>query len=143
MSMHLTSPALSTTRTGRRRKKMTQGQLTRLNQQWREHNQFLKRMKMEQMTFDQFVDHVQGKSTPKKFKAAKLVAAPADGFVSSKQKYPSLNLDATQLGNAGARKPENVYTGDRLIGIAVMHKSCLVPVFSREDAVEISKMRRG
>jgi len=40
-------------------------------------------------------------------------------------------------------KPEpKVYTGDRLIGIAVMHKSNLVPVFRSEDAKEIANMRR-
>ena len=34
------------------------------------------------------------------------------------------------------------YTGDYLIGIATMHKSNAVPVFSYEDAIDISKMRR-
>jgi hypothetical protein len=41
-----------------------------------------------------------------------------------------------------AKKP-NVYTGDRLLGIATMHKSNSVPVFSQEDAIEIATMRRG
>ena len=36
-----------------------------------------------------------------------------------------------------------VYTGDKIIGIATMHKSNAVPVFSDEQAVEISRMRRG
>jgi hypothetical protein len=36
-----------------------------------------------------------------------------------------------------------VYTGDKVLGIATMHKSNAVPVFRAEDAVEISKMRRG
>jgi len=36
-----------------------------------------------------------------------------------------------------------VYTGTKVIGIATMHKSNAVPVFCAEDAVEISKMRRG
>lgn len=35
-----------------------------------------------------------------------------------------------------------VYTGTRLIGIATMHKSNMVPVFSIEDAKDISRMRR-
>ena len=34
-----------------------------------------------------------------------------------------------------------VYTGDAMIGIATMHKSNAVPVFSSEAAQEISKMR--
>ena len=40
-------------------------------------------------------------------------------------------------------KPEpKVYTGNRLIGIATMHKSNMVPVFNHDDAKEIAKMRR-
>ena len=34
------------------------------------------------------------------------------------------------------------YTGVNMIGIAQMHKSNAVPVFSEEDAVAISNMRR-
>ena len=36
-----------------------------------------------------------------------------------------------------------VYTGTKVKGIATMHKSNAVPVFSNEEAVEISRMRRG
>jgi hypothetical protein len=36
------------------------------------------------------------------------------------------------------------YSGERkLLGIAIMHKSNLVPVFDKESAEEISKMRRN
>jgi hypothetical protein len=35
-----------------------------------------------------------------------------------------------------------VYTGDKIIGIAAMHKSNLVPVFNDEAAKEVSSMRR-
>lgn len=35
------------------------------------------------------------------------------------------------------------YTGENLLGIAVMHKSNLVPVFKAQDAVDIARMRRG
>ena len=36
-----------------------------------------------------------------------------------------------------------VYTGTKVKGIATMHKSNAVPVFSDEEAIEISRMRRG
>lgn len=36
-----------------------------------------------------------------------------------------------------------VYTGTKVLGIATMHKSNAVPVFAAEEAIEISKMRRG
>ena len=41
------------------------------------------------------------------------------------------------------KRDRNVYTGTSMIGIATMHKSNSVPVFSTENAKEISKMRRG
>lgn len=48
------------------------------------------------------------------------------------------------IGSGIAAKPEpKVYTGKNLMGIATMHKSNMVPVFSSQDAEDISKMRRG
>lgn len=35
------------------------------------------------------------------------------------------------------------YTGTKILGIATLHKSNAVPVFSQDEAVEISRMRRG
>ena len=54
--------------------------------------------------------------------------------------YPSVDTG----GNA--TKPiehDKVYTGTKMIGVAVMHKSNSVPVFSADSAKEITKMRRG
>ena len=43
-----------------------------------------------------------------------------------------------------AKKEAKVYNGKRkLLGIATMHKSNLVPVFDKESAEDIAKMRRG
>lgn len=41
------------------------------------------------------------------------------------------------------KKPIQQYTGDAMIGIGQLHKSNAIPVFSQEDAIDISKMRRG
>ena len=54
------------------------------------------------------------------------------------QDIPSLST--TLCNTSKVESPE--YTGDKLIGIAVMHKSNLVPIFSSEEAESISKMRR-
>jgi len=40
------------------------------------------------------------------------------------------------------KAPDKVYTGTKIKGIGTMHKSNAVPVFSDEEAIEISKMRR-
>lgn len=44
-------------------------------------------------------------------------------------------------GNATMKAPK-VYTGTKVKGIATMHKSNAVPIFSDEEAVDISRMRR-
>lgn len=53
--------------------------------------------------------------------------------------YPSLGThQGTCTKSEGVR-----YTGTAMMGIATLHKSNAVPVFTQEDAVEISRMRRG
>lgn len=53
---------------------------------------------------------------------------------------PSLGIS----GSGTCAKPvSRSYTGTAILGIATLHKSNAVPVFSQEDAVEISRMRRG
>jgi hypothetical protein len=43
-----------------------------------------------------------------------------------------------------AKREDKVYNGKRkLLGIATLHKSNMVPVFDKESAIEIAKMRRG
>ena len=42
-----------------------------------------------------------------------------------------------------AKKDVQQYTGTAMLGIGQLHKSNAIPVFSKEDAIDISKMRRG
>lgn len=39
-------------------------------------------------------------------------------------------------------KPNQQYTGDKVKGITVMHKSCLQPVFTNQEAIDAAHMRR-
>ena len=55
--------------------------------------------------------------------------------------YPSRDTGHSGVVTTGVKK--YTYTGDKMLGIAVMHKSNLVPIFTEENAVEVSKMRRG
>ncbi len=52
---------------------------------------------------------------------------------------PSLD---SGVGNATKPVEGKRYTGDKLIGIATMHKSNAVPVFQADDCVALSAMRR-
>lgn len=45
-------------------------------------------------------------------------------------------------GGVCAKPEQKIYTGSKIKGIGTMHKSNAVPIFSDEEAVEISKMRR-
>lgn len=57
---------------------------------------------------------------------------------------PKQHIPSRDTGVAVAARPEDkIYTGTAMLGVATMHKSNSVPVFSQEDAVEISRMRRG
>ena len=56
-------------------------------------------------------------------------------------RYPS--LDTGHMGAVTTGVKKYAYTGDKMLGIAVMHKSNLVPIFTEENAVDVSRMRRG
>ena len=59
----------------------------------------------------------------------------------TKRKMPRTSDKITKM--SGRTEPQQ-YSGERkLLGIAIMHKSNLVPVFDKETAEEISKMRRN
>ena len=50
----------------------------------------------------------------------------------------------SRVTEGGSTAPvHKVYTGTKILGIGTMHKSNAVPIFSDEEAVEISRMRRG
>jgi hypothetical protein len=52
------------------------------------------------------------------------------------------HIKSVDTGGNATLKPSKVYTGTKVKGIATMHKSNAVPVFSDEEAVDISRMRR-
>lgn len=41
-----------------------------------------------------------------------------------------------------AAKPQQHYTGTAILGVATMHKSNAIPIFTEEHAKEVSAMRR-
>jgi hypothetical protein len=51
------------------------------------------------------------------------------------------SLDTGHIG-AISSKQSPKYTGTKVLGIGTMHKSNAVPIFSDDEAVEISSMRR-
>lgn len=54
-------------------------------------------------------------------------------------RIPSLS---TGEANTGTYKASPVYTGTKMIGVTIIHKSCLQPVFTQQEAVDAASMRR-
>jgi hypothetical protein len=52
------------------------------------------------------------------------------------------HLKSVNTGGNATLAPAKVYTGTKVKGIATMHKSNAVPIFSDEEAVDIARMRR-
>ena len=84
-------------------------------------------------------DEIVKKYEPKKQVKYKAVTwQPSKPYIRETPHFPSLN---TSGGSATKAEPK-VYTGDKVLGIATLHKSNAVPVFNSQEAVDISKMRR-
>jgi len=129
---------LTSTSTRRRVTKMTKARRARLESDLIEHNKFLKSIHQPKMTFDQYVDYVEGRN---KRPQVSMPVKKVEPYRRETKAIPSLNTYGTQ--DSCSKKPVTMYTGDKLLGIAIMHKSNLVPIFSAEEASEVSRMRRG
>lgn len=116
--MHLMGPQFNTNGSGKRK-------LTAKQEQAKlEHEAWLKKNGV----------HPSQLQTQKRGKMRKLFSQPVEKL--SEGSFQSAGL-------TGSKKEEKQYTGDKLIGIAVMHKSCLQPIFSKESAKDSANMRRG
>ena len=130
--MHLLPPMYSTTGKKKGKKKFASAEHARkareLDESWKE---LQKRWGIEQ--------------EEKKRKRA-LTAEPLKGNYSLSTPVGRTNTNHIKSLNSGAGVATlvapKVYTGDKVKGIATMHKSNAVPVFSDEQAVDISRMRR-
>jgi hypothetical protein len=128
--MHLHHPALSLNGKKKGRVKFKSAEAKRehdrLEQEWQD---LLKRQGAEQ----------EAKRQRRAMSAEPLtyrLSAPAGR--GNTNHIPSLNSGA----GVATLAPAKIYSGNKILGIATMHKSNAVPVFSNEEAVEISKMRR-
>ena len=129
--MHLHHPSLSLTGKKKGKKKFASAEHARkareLDESWKE---LQKRWGIE-------AEEKKRKRamTAEPLKGNYSLAVPADR---STAHIKSLGQD----NGVAALSPAKVYTGTKVKGIATMHKSNAVPVFSDEEAVDISRMRR-
>lgn len=77
----------------------------------------------------------------KKRLAASSASHLVAGFTPPRGRGPAIPSKGDSSGVA--TKPESkMYTGTNVMGISIVHKSCLQPVFSEEQAKDFANMRR-
>ena len=131
MTMHLAHPALSMG--GKRKGKVkfrnsAEAQKARqLDAEWKE------------------LQAKWGVEAEEKKRKRALAAEPLQYKLSAPAGRETQRIASRDTGHSGAVRTKDIpqYTGTKIIGIGTMHKSNAVPIFSDEQAVEISTMRRG
>lgn len=129
MTMHLLPVYYTTTSTRKRRKKKTSPAKTlREAELLREHEKFLKKHGVSR---EQLAEKKANRSST------------AEKISTTSFAPEKVSLSNNVAGIAAKREP-NKYTGKRkLLGVATMHKSNMVPVWDERSAIEIARMRRG
>ena len=126
MSMHLVGPYMTTTQYSRKKKKPNAKQ-ARANA---EHEKWLRKRGVHPEQLE-----------AKKKKNANVSILSVPDYSSDRPTIPTSDVIP---GGSTAPKERLVYSGERrLLGVATMHKSNMVPVFDSKDAKDIAKMRRG
>ena len=86
----------------------------------------------------------QGVAAEEKKRRRALAAEPlVYNLTGATDRAGTAHIPSRDTGGVAVLAPPKVYTGTKVKGIATMHKSNAVPVFSDQEAIEISKMRRG
>lgn len=129
MSMHLEGPWLSTT--GKRKGK----------QKFRNAEQARKARELEESW--KALQKKWGAEAEERKRKRGLEAPVMSPVVNKPYRRETAQINSLPFTAGPCTKaPEKVYTGDKILGIGTMHKSNAVPIFSDQDAKDISKMRR-
>ena len=131
MSMHLEGPWLSTTGKRKGKKKFASAEHARkareLDESWKE---LLKR---------------QGLELEEKKRKRAMSAENLNSVYSLKipeGRNTTAHIKSVDTGGNATLAPAKVYTGTKVKGIATMHKSNAIPIFSDEQAIDVARMRR-
>ena len=130
--MHLEGPWLSTTGKKKTKRKFASAEHARkareLDESWKE---LQKRWAVE----------IEDKKKKRAMSAGSLSESYSLKIPEGRNTTSHIKSRGDGTGSA-TLAPAKVYTGTKVKGIATMHKSNAVPVFSDEEAIDISKMRR-
>jgi len=131
MSMHLEGPWLSTTGKRKGKKKFASAEHAKKS---REQEESWKELQKRWCVEAEEKKRQRGLSAPSLSSSYSLKIPEG--------RNTTAHIKSVDTGGNAVLKPSPVYTGTMVKGIATMHKSNAVPVFSDEQAVDISKMRR-
>ncbi len=132
MSMHLEGPWLSTTGKKKGKKKFASAAAAKKSRELDESWKALQK----KWQFD-----IDEKKKKRALEARPLSSLYSLSIPKGRDTTAHIKSLDTGLGNA-TLKPAKQYTGTKVKGIATMHKSNAVPIFSDEEAQDIAKMRR-
>ena len=122
MTMHLAPIYVSTVNHGKSKRKANKKQQRSIS----EHEVWLRKRGLAD-------DQIQARKTKN------TVSLSEPGMYIRKPDLPPVS---NYVGN-GYKREEKTYTGTFIKGVAVTHKSNIVPVTNQKQAEEISRMRRG
>ena len=139
--MHLV-PGMTNLVTKKSKVKITKARMLELKEEHRLHNKKYKNdkhlKKLMVMDFDTYLKFRFGKLKYKKKDRGEYKGEPMINNRVSQSK-----TETKVEPHVCAKKEPKVYDGERkLIGIGILHKSNLVPIFDEEHAKDLSKMRR-
>ena len=130
MTMHLHHPALSYNGKKKGKVKFASSEAKRkaeqLDQEWKD------------------LQKKWGVEAEEKKRRRAMSAEPLDYKLSAPVGRETQKIASRDTGHSGAVKTKGIpqYTGTKVLGIGTMHKSNAVPIFSDEEAIAISSMRR-
>ena len=129
--MHLEGPWLSTTGKKKGKKKFASAEAKRKSEQLdREWKELLKQQGLE----------LEEKKRKRALSAESLTSVYSLKIPEGRN--TTAHIPSRNTGGNATLAPAKVYTGTKVKGIATMHKSNAVPIFSDEEAVDIARMRR-
>jgi len=138
MTMHLVGPYLTTTNYRTKKAQPSKAKQAQWQADWQEQNRLLKRQGRPRITYEQYLNEIHGRPN----KPLLTTASKPRLEVPESRSTQSIPSCDTWSGDT-AKKPSQQYTGNNILGISQMAKSNAVPVFSKQEIIDIGKMRRG
>ena len=116
--------------------KLTKKQELELRTVWQQRNKEFKRVGIPTETYEQYLTFVFGKAPKVRPDFSKKLCL---GYSAPKAEANCIKDWTVGVCNS---KPSRSYTGENMVGVSIIHKSCLQPIFNKDAAQDAARMRR-